>query len=170
MANLALISTVVGIGAQVVGTAMSMSASIDAGRREQESQYAQAHLEEGRGRAEFAQSQREAQNRRLEGELVMSRQQAAAAASGGGAGSDAPTIVRLMTETGARAKLGAETARHAGETTREAYFQSAKARRKTGNSSFLGGVQTAAGTFASGIGKIGGQVYSNRSTISRGFA
>jgi hypothetical protein len=48
-------------------------------------------------------AQRDALAKRKEGAIVNSRAQALAAASGGGAGTDAPTIVKLMSDTAGEA-------------------------------------------------------------------
>lgn len=140
------------IFAGLAGAAVTASGQIYQGQQEKEAAYVMAAGDEARGREEFAASQREAEERRLEGELIMSRQQAAAAASGGGAGSDAPTIVRLMTETGKRAQFGADTVRYGGESRRDAYFRNAGARRKSGDASFIGGILSGVGTLARGAG------------------
>ncbi len=103
------------------------------------------------GQAEFASSQREAEQRKLEGELIMSRQQAAAAASGGGAAGDAPTIVRLMTETAKRAQYGAESVLYGGRARRQGYIDTAAAKRESGNASFLGSIATGTGQFLEGF-------------------
>lgn len=110
-----------------------------------------AKRDERAGQAEFAASQREAQERRLEGELILSRQQAAAAASGAGASDDAPTIVRLMTETAKRVQYGVETTMYGGRARRQGYYDTAEARRQTGNASFLGSILTGVGQFAEGF-------------------
>ena len=172
MASLATIASVAAIGAAVVGTGVSLygaSVSADnarkAGESERAAQYMLAQQEESLGTEAFASAQRESKERQLEGELIMSRQQAVAAASGGGASSDAPTIVRLMTETAKRSQYGQDSVIYTGEATRSRYNTSAAARRMSGENSFLGGIQGAngawlsgAGSLAAGVGRVGGLV------------
>lgn len=126
-------------------------ATIYAGNEQKKAAYEAAKREETAGQAEFASSQREAQERRLEGQIVMSRQQALAAASGGGAGADAPTIVRLMSETAKRSRYGEESTLFGGRQRRQTYFDSATSRRTTGDANFLGSVLTGIGQGASAV-------------------
>jgi len=161
MASLATIASVAAIGAAVVGTGVSLygsSVAADnarkAGEAERQTQYMLAQQEEAAGTEALASSQRDARERKLEGELIMSRQQAVAAASGGGAGADAPTIVRLMTETAKRSQYGQDSVIYTGEATRSKYNASAAARRMSGENSFLGGIQGAQGAYLSGIGSL----------------
>lgn len=133
-----------GVVAAGAGIAQA-GATIYAGNETRKASYEAAKRDETAGQAEFASAQREAQERRLEGELVMSRQQAAAAASGGGAGADAPTIVRLMTETAKRSRYGQESTMFGGRSRRQTYFDSATSRRQTGDANFLGSIFTGLG-------------------------
>lgn len=102
---------------------------------------------------ERAAATREAQQKRREGELVMSRQQALAAASGAGAGTDAPTIVKLMTDTAKESEYNALTARYGGESRARGLLDSAKARRTSGRSSLMGSVIGGFGEGAAGLGR-----------------
>lgn len=158
IATLSTIASVAAIGATVIGTGIQVAGSIYAGKQAKEAAYKQALLEEGAGRAEFAASQRDALERKLEGELTMSRQQAVAAASGGGAGADAPTIVKIMSDTAARSDYARRSVLYGGEERRSTLYKSAEARRKTGQNSFLGSLFTAGGQLASGIGSVGNMV------------
>mgnify|MGYP001614253676 CR=1 FL=1 len=172
MASLATIAAVATIGAAVIGTGVSLYGahvsaenSKRAGEAEQRTQNMLAQQEEAAGTEALASAQRDQRERKLEGELIMSRQQAVAAASGGGAGSDAPTIVRLMTETAKRSQYGQDSVIYTGESTRGRYNTSAAARRQSGENSFLGGIQGAngawlsgMGSLAAGVGKVGGLV------------
>lgn len=137
--------------AAVVGGLASAGATIYAGNEQRKAANAAAKRDERAGQAEFAASQREAEERKLEGEVILSRQQAAAAASGGGAGSDAPTIVRLMTETAKRARYGVESTLFGGQQRRQTYIETAQARRETGNANFLGSILTGFGQAAKGF-------------------
>lgn len=138
-------------GAALIGGLASAGASIYAGNEERKAGEAAAKRSITAGRAEFAASQREAEERKLEGQLVMSRQQAAAAASGGGAGGDDPTIVKLMTETAKRARYGEESALYGGRQRQQTYIDTADAQRTSGNASFLGSILTGIGRFAEAV-------------------
>lgn len=162
MASLATIASVVGIGATVVGTGLQVYSSIKAGNDARDLAYEQAAQQEAMGRAEFAAAQRESLERRLEGELILSKQQAAAAASGGGAGADAPTIVRLMTQTADRADYGARVAMFGGEDRRNLMYRSAAASRRTGDANLTGGYLDAAGSLAGGIGRVAARFPTSR--------
>lgn len=135
----------------IAAAGASAAATIYAGSETRKAGYEAAKRDETAGMAEFAAAQREAQERNLEGKLVMSRQQAAAAASGAGAGDDAPTIVRLMTETSKRAQYGQESTMYGGRARRQGYFDNASAKRQTGDASFLGSIFTGIGQFAEGF-------------------
>lgn len=149
---MAEIATVAAI-ASLAATGIGVASNIFAGQQRAEAERATAAREEARGRAEFAASQRQAEERKMEARLILSRQQAAAAASGGGAGADAPTIVRIMSETSRRGEFGRESVIYAGQTARDAYYESAGARRRAADNSFLGGILSGIGTGVAGIGR-----------------
>jgi hypothetical protein len=148
---MAEIATVAAI-ASIAATGISVASNLYAGQKQQDAAYALALQEEARGDAEFAASQRAAEERKLEAKLIMSRQQAVAAASGGGADEDAPTIVKIMSDTVKRAEYGRESELYRGAATRKNYYESAAARRRGGDNSFLGSIFSAGGSLASGIG------------------
>jgi hypothetical protein len=101
---------------------------------------------------ERAAAGREAEEKRKEARLVMSRQQALAAASGAGAGMDAPTIVKLMTQTAGQGEYGAQTVRYGGESRMTGLLDSAKGRRMSGRATLLGSVFAGAGQAIRGFG------------------
>lgn len=148
MAALATIATVAAGAAAVVGAGATIYNGYQQQKAfdQQEADATQAredaaHAYEVSGRADFAGAQRDAQERRLQGALTLSQQQAAAAASGGGSGSDAPTIVRLMTETAERTEYGAQSAMYRGQESKNLADQSAANLRATKpgqSSSFVG--------------------------------
>lgn len=148
MASLATIASVATIGAAVIGA----GASIYSGFQTSEAARATAAREEARGRQEFAAAQADALERKFQGQLLASRQQAVAAASGGGAGADAPTIVKLMADTGERTDYAVRSAIYAGESARDNYYASAAARRRSGDNTFIGGFLEGLGSLAGGIG------------------
>lgn len=106
---------------------------------------------EAQGKEELAAAQREAQQKRREGALLVSRQQALAAASGGGA--DDPTIVRLMTKAAGESEYNAQSAMYGGVSRQMGLNSGAKARRREGKASLLGGVAGGFGQTASGLSK-----------------
>ena len=142
MAALAAIGSLVGaFGTVASGVAANRAAQQDALNME------------AQGKEEMAASQREAEMKRREGRLVNSRAQALAAASGAGAGTDAPTIVKLMTQTSGESEFNAQSALFGGRSRQAGLKQGAKARRAEGKASLLGSVFSGFGSAASGIGK-----------------
>jgi len=141
------ILAIAGIAAAGVGAAATIYGGMETKRAADEA----AKRDVTAGQAEFASSQRDAQERKLEGQLIMSRQQAAAAASGAGASGDAPTIVRLMTETAKRSQYGVDSVMYGGRARRQGYIDTAQARRETGNANFIGSILTGVGQFAEGF-------------------
>jgi hypothetical protein len=136
-----------------VGTAASAVGTISAGAAEKRNQDYLAKQEDMKAKEEMASSQREAQQNKNEAELAMSRQQALAASSGGGAGFEAPTIVRLMSDTAGQGTLNANTTLYGGMERAAGLKDSAKGRRAAGKASFLGSVLGGFGQAASGFSK-----------------
>lgn len=166
VAELATIGTIVSIAGTAIGTGAQIIGTNRAARAEAEAQEDYAQQEEQMGKLEFAAAQREVLERKYEGDLVMSRQQALAAASGGGASS--PSIVTLMSETAKRARYGEETAMYLGRTKRDALYKSAESRRTTGRASLMGAQIASWGLLARGVGGIGSSAanyYYNQQSI-----
>lgn len=139
MASLALIGSFVSaFGTVASGVAANRAAQQDALNMD------------AQGKEEFAASQREAAAKRREGDLVNSRAQALAAASGAGAGTDAPTIVKLMSQTAGESEFNAQTALYSGRSRQLGLKQGAMARRAEGKASLLGSVISGFGTLAKG--------------------
>lgn len=137
-----------------LGTAASVAGTIGAGvAAKNEANYEAAQMEI-KGAEERAAGQRDAMQKRTEGQLVMSRQQALAAASGAGAGSDAPTIVRMMTDTAAESEYSAQSSMYGGLSRATGLMDSARGRRASGKASFLGSVIGGFGQAAGGFGKL----------------
>lgn len=147
MADLATIAAVATIGSAVVGA----GASVYSGYQSMLANEAAAKQEILAGKNEFAASQRDADERRLEAKLVASRAQAIAAASGGG-GADQPTISKILTDIGERADFGVKSIMYGGAQRRDDYFNSASSRRVTGQSNFIGGLLRGLGSLAGGVG------------------
>lgn len=137
MAALPLIGAAIsGIGTILGGVAANNAAQSEA-----------LQLEE-KGKEELAASQRDADQKRREGALISSRQQALAASSGAGAGADAPTIVKLMTDTAGQAEYNAQVDLYGGKSRKEGLFNAAANRRREGKASLLGSVLGGFGGFA----------------------
>lgn len=139
--------------AAIAGTALSAAGTIAAGQAEKRNADYIAKQEEMRGQEEFAASQREAQQYKREASLAQSRAQALAAASGGGAGTDAPTIVKIMSDTAGQGALNANTAIYGGVSRRAGLMDSARGRRASGRASLMGSYLSAFGQTATGLGK-----------------
>lgn len=136
-------SVVSGVGTIAAGVAQNNAAKFEAAQMEQ------------KAKEEVAASQRDAIAKRREGEILNSRAQALAAASGGGAGTDAPTIVKLMGQTAGEADYNAQTAMYGGYSRAAGLRDSAKARRASGKASLLGSVIGGFGDMAGGLNKSG---------------
>jgi hypothetical protein len=148
---------VVGIAGTVIGAGAaiySANQTYEQGVAQKQEYDRQAAVDELAGKNAFAASQRDAEQRKLEGKLIMSRQQAYAAASGGGGGADAPTIAKILTDTGANAEQGARSVLYGGEQAQSDYFSAAQAKRITGQNNFMGSVLSSIGTLAGGVGHL----------------
>jgi predicted lipid-binding transport protein (Tim44 family) len=160
MAALAAIGTWIGsnIGtvAGVAGTALSAVGTLAAGKAEKNNQDYIAKQEEQKANEERAAAQREATQNRREAAFANSRAQALAASSGGGAGADAPTIVKLMSDTTGQGELNAATTMYGGQQRAAGLVDSAKGRRASGRASYLGSQLGAFGQVAGGIAKLKG--------------
>jgi hypothetical protein len=157
MSALPVIAAVAGI-ATIGGAIISSVGRYQQGQAEQAADYSQAQDYESIGRQEFAAAQRDALEAKVQGQLVESRQQAVAAASGGGAGADAPSVIRLMTETGARTQYAADSAMYRGLATRDRYYTAASEKRISGDTSLLGGEYGAIGSLLGGFGEFAGNM------------
>lgn len=142
-------------GLELVGTVLGAVGTIAQGAAEKRNQDFIAKQEEMRAKEEFASSQREAQQYRDEAKIAASRAQALAASSGGGAGTDAPTIVKIMSDTAGQGALNSGTALYGGISRRAGLMDSAKGRRAAGRASLMGSVLGGFGQMASGLGKSG---------------
>lgn len=130
-------------GLEVIGGLVSAAGTIASGVAANNQAKSEALGMEAQGREDFAASQREAEMKRREGRIAMSRQQAVSAASGGGA--DDASIIKLMTRTAAESDYNARTVTFGGEQRKRGLFDSAKNRRTSGQASLLGSVFAATG-------------------------
>lgn len=142
MAALAAIGSLVG----AVGT-------IAAGKAAKKDQDFQAVQLDQKANEERASATRVAAQSRNEAALVDSRAQALAASSGGGAGTDAPTIVKLMSGIAGQGELNAQTNLYTGFSRGAGLNDQASAARRSGKASLLGSYLNAFGQAAGGLGK-----------------
>jgi hypothetical protein len=138
-----------------IGSVVSGVGTIAAGAAEKNAADFEAAQMDQKAKEEVAASQRDAIAKRREGAILNSRAQALAAASGGGAGTDAPTIVKLMGQTAGEADYNAQTAMYGGYSRAAGLRDSAKARRASGNASLLGSVLGGFGPMAGDLNKSG---------------
>ncbi|MCO5159621.1 MAG: hypothetical protein M9939_00675 [Mesorhizobium sp.] len=132
----------------IIGALISGVGTIASGIAANNAAQQEAMQLEEKGKEELAASQRDADQKRREGALINSRQQAVAAASGAGAGMDAPTIVKLMTDTAGQAEYNAQVDLYGGKSRKEGLFNAAANRRREGKASLLGSVLGGFGSFA----------------------
>lgn len=142
-----------------VGTALGAAGTIGAGVAAKNEADYEAKQMEIKGAEERAAAQREAQLKRREGQLVQSRQQALAAASGAGAGFDAPTIVKMMTDTAGEAEYNAQTVNYGGLSRATGLMDSARGRRAAGKASFMGSIIGGFGQAVGGFGRLRSGAY-----------
>lgn len=134
----------------LIGALISGAGTIASGIAANNAAQQEAMQLEEKGKEELAASQRDANQKRREGALVNSRQQALAAASGAGAGADAPTIVKLMTDTAGQAEYNAQVDLYGGKSRKQGLYDAAANRRREGKASLLGSVLGGFGGFAKG--------------------
>lgn len=135
----------------LLGTAVSGVGTVAAGAAQKSAADFEAQQMEMKAKEETAAAQRDAAAKRREGAIINSRAQALAAASGGGAGTDAPTIVKLMGDTAGEADYNAQSAMYGGYSRAAGLMDSAKGRRAEGKASLLGSVFSGFGGVAKGL-------------------
>jgi len=138
-------------GLELIGALVSGFGMVASGVAADRSARQDALNMEAAGKEEMAASQREAEVKRRESRLVNSRAQAVAAASGAGAGADAPTIVKLMSQTASEGEYNAGSVMFGGQSRQRGLLQGAASRRAEGRASLLGSALGGFGTAAKGI-------------------
>lgn len=151
----------------LIGTAISAAGSVAGGFASSAQQKAQAKALEMRANEERAVAQREAQSRRKQADLIMSRQQALAADSGGGATD--PTILDLMGDTAAQSYVNSGTAIAEGETRGRGLEYQAKINRQAGKQAILAGFIDAGSTMLSGMSEFSKYRSKKLPTLSSGY-
>lgn len=138
-------------GLELIGALVSGFGTIASGVAANRAAKQDALNMEAAGKEEVAAAQRDAEVKRREGRLINSRAQALAAASGAGAGTDAPTIVKLMSQTSGESEFNAQSAMFGGFSRQAGLKQGAASRRAEGKASLLGSVFSGFGTMAKGF-------------------
>ncbi|MER9176670.1 hypothetical protein NKH72_24215 [Mesorhizobium sp. M0955] len=134
-----------------LGAGISGIGTIAAGAAEKNAADFEAQQLDMKAKEETAAAQRDAMDKRHEGAIINSRSQALAAASGAGAGTDSPTIVKLMRDTAGQAEYNAGTSMYGGYSRAAGLRDSARGRRASGQASLLGSVFSGFGGAAKGI-------------------
>lgn len=142
-------------GFELIGALVTAGATVAGGVAEKNASDFEAEQLDMKAKEEVAASQREAEQSTKEAELAMSRQQALAASSGGGAGSDAPTIVKLMSDVAGQGELNQQSTLYGGQQRAAGLIDQAKGRRASGKASLLGSSLAAFGQAAKGISSYG---------------
>lgn len=135
----------------LVGSLVSAVGTIGAGVAEKKNDNFQAAQLDQQADEQKASSQREAAQAKDQATLANSRVQALSAASGGGAGSDAPTIVKLMGDIGGQGQYNADSQIYTGYSRASGLTDQGIAKRKSGQSSLLGGIVSGFGQAAKGV-------------------
>ena len=139
-------------GLELIGGLLGAAGTIAAGAAEKKNSDFEAKQLDKKAKEEQANAQRQAAQSQTESRLAQSRQQALAAASGGGAGSDAPTIVKLMSDTAGQGQLNADTNIYTGYSRAAGLQDQAAAKRRSGKASLLGSVIGGFGQAAKSFG------------------
>lgn len=149
------VSAVGGVGSAlgIAGTGLSAIGTLAAGGAANASAKATAQQMEAEAKTERAKGQRQAFEQRRQANLISSRAQAVASASGAGAGSDAPSVVKIMSDIAGQGEMNAGTAMWNGEENARSLEYGAKVKRAEGKSSFIGSVLGAGAQLGTGFAK-----------------
>lgn len=142
-------------GFELIGALVSAAGTVASGVAEKNAADFEAQQLDMKAKEEVAASQREAAQATKEADIAMSRQQALAASSGAGAGSDAPTIIKLMSDVAGQGELNQQSILYGGQQRAAGLIDQAKGRRMSGKASLLGSSLGAFGQAAKGIGSYG---------------
>lgn len=137
--------------AGTIGTALSVGSTIYGGVRGYQSSKIESGLMKEKGDNELAAAQREAQRKRRETNLLLSRQQAVAAASG--AGAKDPSVMSVMAKTEAEGNYNAQLDMYNGLVSRADLYREAAVTRSEGKSKLFGSLLDAGSTIYSGMAK-----------------
>lgn len=145
LAALPMIATVAAGGLQMIGT-------IQQGRAQKAAYNYQAEMDKRKGQEELAASQREAIDKRGEGDRLMSRQRAVAAASGGGVVN--PTILDIFGDTAQQAEYNAQAQLYGGESRRRGALDQAALAKAKGQAAMRGSIFEGIGQGLGGLSKL----------------
>lgn len=137
--------------AGIIGTGLQMMGTIQSGKAQQAALNHEAMMKKRQGQEEFAASQRQAIEKRKEGELVMSRQRALASASGAGVVN--PSMLDIYGETGAEADYNAEIEKFGGLSRKAGLYDQAAAARAKGKAIAKGSIFEGLGQGFAGLSK-----------------
>lgn len=140
-------------GLEIIGPILAGIGSIGSGVAGVAAANQEAKQMRAQAAEEVAAGQREATEKRREGALVNSAIQARAAASGAGAGMEAPSIVRMMTDTAGQGEYNAQTIRYGSESRAAGLRQAARNRKATAGANLFGSVLDGFGSMAGGFAK-----------------
>lgn len=133
----------------IIGPIVSAAGSLVGGVMANNQAKAQAEAMEIEAGQRRASAQREAEQRRKEANLVLSRQQAVAAASGGGATDS--TVLDLMARTGGQGELNAQWAQYQGKEEGRGLENQAAMTRAAGRNALFGSFIDAGTSMLSGF-------------------
>lgn len=142
-------------GFELIGALVSAAGTVASGVAEKNASEFEAQQLDMKANEENAAAQREAAQATKEADIAMSRQQALAASSGAGAGSDAPTIIKLMSDVAGQGELNQQSILYGGQQRASGLIDQAKGRRMSGKASLLGSAFGAFGQAAKGFGSYG---------------
>lgn len=137
-----------------LGTAVSVGGTILSGIAGQNAADFQAAQLDAQAKSERARGQRAAEQETRKADLIMSRQQALAAASGAGASTDAPTIVKIMSDTAEQGAINAGMVNWNANERALGLEAQAEGARMSGQSKMFGSLLSGAGGLFSGLSKI----------------
>jgi hypothetical protein len=142
----------------MMGSMMSMGASVAGGIAQANAARAQAKYEENlaltQGKQQLASSQRQMVQQGQQGDMAMSKQLATAAASGGGV--QTPSIMAIYGQTAGQTNLNARSALYTGQQEQWQQKVKAEAAKARGENAAQGSILSALGGAASGLGKMMG--------------
>ena len=151
MAALPALTALSGV-ASLAGTGMGVAGALQQGGAAQAAANYSAQMDRQQGQTDFAAAQRAANEKRLQTDLVQSKQIADAA--GSGAGVQTPSILDIYGQTAARGKYLAEGAQYQGAQRQQAYNNMATDALYRGGVAQQAGDLSAIGTGLSGLSKV----------------
>jgi hypothetical protein len=134
----------------LIGTGIQAGAGVGKGMAAQNAGNYNAGMLERAAADERASAQRQAQERRRQTDLVISKQVAGAAASGAGFG---PSLLDIIGDTAQRGEYMAQSEMYSGEARARNLIDRSKIARYEGDQAFTGSILEGLGTAAMGYGR-----------------